>query len=57
VLAENDLHIDSFNMKTRDFLWRLGFDYVARRSVIRVSSDGRPSRSAKPGHSPVPLFT
>jgi ribonuclease BN (tRNA processing enzyme) len=31
--------------------------YGARRSVIRVSSDGRPSRSAKPGHSPVPLFT
>ena len=29
----------------------------ARRSVIRVSSDGRPSRSAKPGHSAVPLLT
>jgi hypothetical protein len=34
-----------------------GFDHAARRSVIRVSSDGRPRRSAKPGHSPVPLFT
>jgi hypothetical protein len=29
----------------------------AWRSVIRVNSEGRPSRSAKPGHSPVPLFT
>ena len=24
---------------------------------IRVNSEGRPSRSAKPGHSAVPLFT
>jgi hypothetical protein len=30
---------------------------IAWRSVIRVNSDGRPSRSAKPGHSAVPLFT
>jgi len=29
----------------------------ARRSVIRVNSEGRPSRSAKPGHSAVPLLT
>jgi hypothetical protein len=29
----------------------------AWRSVIRVNSEGRPSRSAKPGHSAVPLFT
>src|SRR5580692_3284589 len=28
----------------------VGFDHVAWRGVIRVSSDGRPSRSAKPGH-------
>jgi hypothetical protein len=36
-----------------------GRDQVAPawRSVIRVNSEGRPSRSAKPGHSPVPLFT
>ena len=36
-----------------------GRDQVAAawRSVIRVNSEGRPSRSAKPGHSPVPLFT
>ena len=34
-----------------------GFDHAGRRSVIRVNSDGRPSRSAKPGHSPVQLFT
>ena len=27
------------------------------RSVIRVSSDGRPRRMAKPGHMPVPLLT
>ena len=27
------------------------------RSVMRVSSDGRPSRRAKPGHSAVPLLT
>ena len=27
------------------------------RSVIRVNSEGRPSRSAKPGHSAVPLLT
>jgi hypothetical protein len=33
------------------------FAHAAGRSVIRVSSDGRPSRSAKPGHKPVPLFT
>ena len=32
-------------------------DQGARRSVIRVSSDGRPSRTAKPGHRPVPLLT
>ena len=42
------------NHATRD---ASGFDHVAWRSVIRVSSDGRPRRSAKPGHSPVPLFT
>lgn len=29
----------------------------ARRNVMRVSSDGTPRRSAKPGHSAVPLFT
>jgi hypothetical protein len=36
-----------------------GRDQVAPawRSVIRVNSEGRPSRSAKPGHSAVPLFT
>jgi len=28
-----------------------------RRSVIRVISEGTPSLSAKPGHSPVPLLT
>ncbi|MGX1426272.1 hypothetical protein AB7M59_006707 [Bradyrhizobium elkanii] len=27
------------------------------RNVIRVNSDGRPSRKAKPGHSAVPLLT
>ena len=27
------------------------------RNVILVSSGGRPSRSAKPGHRPVPLLT
>lgn len=27
------------------------------RRVIRVSSDGRPSRIAKPGHRAVPLLT
>jgi hypothetical protein len=31
--------------------------YGTARSVIRVSSDGRPSRKAKPGHKAVPLFT
>jgi hypothetical protein len=30
---------------------------IVWRSVIRVNSEGRPSRSAKPGHSAVPLFT
>ncbi len=30
---------------------------VALRRVTRVSSDGRPSRRAKPGQSPVPLLT
>jgi hypothetical protein len=29
----------------------------AGRSVIRVSSEGRPSRSANPGHTAVLLFT
>ena len=29
----------------------------ATRKVIRVNSDGRPSRKAKPGHSAVPLLT
>jgi hypothetical protein len=27
------------------------------RSVMRVSSDGRPKRSANPGHKAVPLLT
>lgn len=31
--------------------------YGIGRSVNRVISDGTPSRSAKPGHSPVPLLT
>jgi hypothetical protein len=29
----------------------------ARRKVMRVSSEGRPSLSAKPGHNAVPLLT
>jgi acetamidase/formamidase family protein len=44
---------------------RRGFDaknrrdqvVLAWRNVIRVNSEGRPSRNAKPGHSAVPLFT
>ena len=35
--------------------YRFG-DFVGR-SVMRVSSGGRPSRNAKPGQSAVPLFT
>jgi hypothetical protein len=34
-----------------------GADYCLGRRVIRVNSGGRPSRSANPGQSPVPLFT
>src|ERR1700694_6320345 len=39
------------------FANRLSAWPYARRSVIRVNSDGRPSRSAKPGQSAVTLFT
>jgi hypothetical protein len=45
-----------FNERFQGFRFRK-LDHVAWRSVIRVNSDGRPSRSAKPGQSPVPLFT
>lgn len=31
--------------------------FVCRTSVILVSSDGFPSRTANPGHSAVPLLT
>ena len=36
---------------------RAGSSAHARWSVKRVISDERPSRSAKPGHNPVPLLT
>lgn len=35
----------------------VGYSRGLARSVMRVSSDGVPSRKAKPGHSPVPLLT
>jgi hypothetical protein len=44
----------------RDCLWSRAVGSCqarARYSVTRVSSDARPSRSAKPGHIPVPLLT
>jgi hypothetical protein len=37
--------------RARRWIARQIFDHVAWRSVIRVSSDGRPRRSAKPGHT------